>query len=214
MQKDRKEYLIETLKGSNALRKEYSDFQINASLQLSLSYIQFFQSLGAISLAIIGIGISIDAILINLWTVIALILALILVVYASSFSREIMDDQLNGLIEGAKEINIKTREIDSRVVRAFEEDNINLFLDYAKSNIKEDSSSSSKKELIDFKGEIALLVLFNLLGFGVLGVVNPGFAELYAVGILIISYVLAFKNRTTIFINCLSSDPFKSYKGK
>ncbi len=191
MNEDQRQVLITALSDSYALKGRFSDFELDTKRALLQSQLQFFQSLGGICLALLAIGLGTNNLDKNVWTIGAIIFSLLLLIYTSTYSREIIDLQDEELGKAKKFVEMEQKQIEDKIVEALDKNDNAVWENYARSKI---SLMKDKKETLLVTGEIALFLFFNAIFWGFLSVADINFNCFILVGILVLSYFIVFKN--------------------
>ncbi len=195
MKEEDEKTLKKSLEDSYVIRDDFFSFQIQTKVQLLLSQLQFSQSLGGISLALLAIGAGTQTIELSLWSLLSIGFAFVLLIYSSSLYREIIDLQVRDLDEADILLRKTQDKIETKVIESLQKNNFSIYLTYLGEEIKNRTKTQPHSLQL---GEIVVLLFLNTLGFGLLSILNPEincFFRLAVVAlVLLVTYLLSFKN--------------------
>ncbi len=188
---EQRQNLLNIREGHGNLVKEFSYFAVTTRVALLQSQLTLFQTLGTIGLALLGIGLGVDAIKINTWSWASLIVLLILLIYALSLSRETIDAQDAGLNKAEDDLKKVHTALVGKVDEALTEDDPNIFMKYA---IAELGNTKPTKREQSSAAEILTFLFISALSFGLLAFFSVSFSWLILGLCLLLTYLIAFMN--------------------
>ncbi len=149
------------------LRQKYLDFEIQTTVQLFLAQLSFFQTSANIATALVGIGIATTFIKLSVFSICSLVSFLLLILYISSYVREVIDSETNLLFINRRLVFEKTEEGIAKGREAIKSKDFDAFFDYVKGQLKKEKDD---KKFLKYTGEITnFLFIFGLLiGFSAL----------------------------------------------
>jgi len=161
MLQDHKDILKNSIKGMFSLQDKFSDFEINSNFQSLISQLDLFKVIASLEIGIIGIGYLYDSKLSGNFLLISLVFALFTLILSISYTREVIDAQAKQNKKTHADIKRKVQEHNDMVIKAFEEDNSEMFFEYA----RRESERKHPELPLNYMGEIIIFCFYISIGF-------------------------------------------------
>jgi len=183
--------------------------------QLMLARVDLFKDVASIILAFLGVGFVFDKIAVNIFSVIAVILSLSLLIFIFSYSREILDLRGNELNDVLLNFSNKIDRSIAVAMKAINARDAQIFYDHAEEERQKKMKDENAEEFI---GEIVLLIFLLIVLFLIAAFLNEKFDFTVIQQLLIVavifasSWMLSFKNwsyRLGLFFSKKCSNPVK-----
>lgn len=205
MKEEHKDILKNSIKDTFSMQEKFSDFEISSNFQSLISQLDLFKLIASLVIGIIGIGYLYDSKLDGDFLLISLIFALITLVISVSYTREVIDLQPKQNKEIHTLIAAKVQEHNDVVLKAFKEDNSEIFFDYAKNEL----SKEHPEQPLNYIGEAIIFSFYMSIGFLGLSFISYKYPlELLSTPTLFLLagvYLISFKNWAVWLSNKLSS---------
>lgn len=211
MKPEDQEFLKNTLKESSNFHFEFFKFNMQTKVQLTLAQIQFSLTLGSIALAILAIGFGTQKLNISVWSILSSTFALILLIWAITLYREIIDNQDKSLLDADANLSDTRNRLYEKVLEAKQKDDINIFLNHIRSEAKEENKIPTETNQV---GEFSVFLILNTIFFGIISLLKPTKdlqLSLFLIAMsLLFSYYISFKDWSMKLINRISKEKFDS----
>ncbi len=176
MKEEQRKFLSQQLRISQEFQNHFFEFRQNARTQLLSNQLQYFQSIAGISLAVIGVLLATGSVAVSLWWILTGVVALLLVVYASTHTREANDSWDKGLNHEEKSLKQAHQDLEKVISQAIQADDFSTY----ESHVLSKGSQTSVEPRPSYAGEIAVFLFLLTIFFGTVAFIS----EYIHVGIL------------------------------
>lgn len=183
MNEQEKNILRQALTIADTTENEFFHFHVNTKEQLLLGEFQLFQSLATISLAFIAIALGTKSFAPTIWWFLTTFFSMILLIFVTTFIRETIDAEANGLEETEAVLKTKKDEIASKVQESFENDDFSIYENHLMA-----TREPLGTPLQSYAGEVAVFLFLNTLVFGFLAILDSSL-DLSLIPIVCIAFV-------------------------
>jgi hypothetical protein len=197
MEKEIKDIVKSTIKDLFDLQEKVRDFKINNDFILSLAQLDFFKVISSIVIGIISIGYFYNQNL-NLnedFLFTSLLLSVAILVTSISYTRESIDLQFKLIQKIYETVEEQTESGIEVCIKTVDENNPNIFFEYAREKVKKEIKSESA---LNYIGEIVVFLFYLSIGFlamSFLSIIhNFTFFSFQTLFVILIAYFLSFKD--------------------
>ncbi len=201
-ERKQKEYLKSIADGSFDMKQKFFDFKLQTTISLTLSQLQFFQFISGLVLAIASISFGLDYIKPDIFLLYPCLFATFLLIITTSFTREIIDIQLNGLEVAEEVVNNAHDKIMEKLTESINEKSIDPMIKFSEEQI---SKEKQKKHEVLLSGEIIVFLFFNTV-FSFFTLITHRHSLLILLVVMTLSYFLSFKNWSLGLLKYLSRE--------
>lgn len=209
MLQEHKKIIENSINDILTVQEKFSDFEINNNFQSFISQLDLFKLIASLVIGIIGIGYLYDSNLDKKFLLISLFFATITLVLSISYTREAVDLQPKLNQDTHLLIANKTKEHIDVALKALKQDNPDIFFKYA----KEELNKKYPEAQLNYIGEIIIFLFYLSIGFLSLSFFSYKhpieIISLFTFCVLVVSYLISFKNWAIFLSNKLSSSIFR-----
>lgn len=186
--------------------EKYSAFEVNSNFQLSLSQLDLFKVLSGLVIGIIGIGYLYNKSLDNNFLIISISFAMITLLFSISYTREVIDSHAEQNKKIHKEIEEKMEERTNVAIDALKKNDSMVYFSYVEERLKD----KYLEPQLNYVGEIIIFLFYLAVGFLMLSFVAHEYRfsiiSYWTASLLLIAYLLSFKNWSMVLSSILSKN--------